>query len=142
MVAFISWRQALAICLYASSGVHAAELSANTRTLFDESMDFLDTIYDKAASYLYYFYYPLAAGPHETRSSVWYATGLLQRNRGDDVEQAINIIKAVIGDQEKNETLQWFGDYTVYPEQPTVGTDAYPAVVSSHFPSCVTCWLC
>ena len=142
MVAFISWRQALAICLYASSGVHAAELSANTQTLFDESMDFLDAIYDKAASYLYYFYYPLAAGPHETRSSVWYATGLLQRNRGDDVEQAINIIKASIGDQEKNETLQWFGDYTVYPEQPTVGTDANPAVVSSHFPSCVTCWLC
>lgn len=129
MVAFTSWKRALAFGLYASSGVQAVKLSANTQDLFDESMNFLDTIYDKAASYLNYFYYPLAAGPHETRSSVWYATGLLQRNKGDDVEQAIKIIKAVIGDQEKNKTLQWFGDYTVYPEQPTVGTDAYPASV-------------
>ncbi|KAH7024365.1 uncharacterized protein B0I36DRAFT_250683 [Microdochium trichocladiopsis] len=119
----------LACGLLALRGAQAVTLSPNTQDLFDESMNFLDTIYDRSASYLYYFYYPLAAGPHETRSSVWYATGLLQRNKGDDVEQAVKIIKAVIGDQEKNKTLQWFGDYTVYPEQPTVGTEAYPAVI-------------
>ncbi|KXJ87215.1 hypothetical protein Micbo1qcDRAFT_216205 [Microdochium bolleyi] len=123
------WSTLFARGLLALHGVQAAKLSVNTQQLFDESMNFLDTIYDRSASYLYYFYYPLAAGPHETRSSVWYATGLLQRNEGDDAEQAIKIIKAVIGDQEKNETLQWFGDYTVYPEQPTVGTDAYPAKI-------------
>jgi hypothetical protein len=89
-------------------------------------MNFLDTIYDKSVSYLYFFYYPLAAGPHETRSTVWYAAGLLQRNEGDDVEQAINILKNVIGDQYKNESQQWFGDYKVYPESPTVDTPWYP----------------
>ncbi|KAK7938034.1 uncharacterized protein PG986_014902 [Apiospora aurea] len=107
----------------------AAELKGHVQSLLDESMDFMDKIYDRDAGYLYYFYYPLAAGQHETRSSMWYATGLLQRNRGDDVDQAVRIIRNIIGDQEKNETLQWFGDYTVYPEQPTVGHGDYKPVI-------------
>jgi hypothetical protein len=57
--------------------------------------------------------------------------GLLQRNKGDDVEQAIRILKNVIGDQEKNVEAQWYGDYTVYPEQPTVNSSAYPPSVGS-----------
>ncbi|KAK6851764.1 hypothetical protein PG995_011889 [Apiospora arundinis] len=110
----------------------AVELKgSHAQSLLDESMDFMDKIYDRDAGYLYYFYYPLAAGQHETRSSMWYATGLLQRNRGDDVDQAVKIIKNIIGDQEKNETLQWFGDYTVYPEQPTVGHGDYKPVIYS-----------
>ncbi|OLN83438.1 hypothetical protein CCHL11_03041 [Colletotrichum chlorophyti] len=104
----------------------AVELSPFTQDLFDESMKFLDKIYDPAAGYLYFFYYPLAAGKHETRSSVWYATGLLQRNEGDDVQQAIKIIQNVIRDQKKDPAEQWYGDYTVYPEEPSVGTPAYP----------------
>lgn len=119
--------------LLAAAGVSSAvELKdhGHAQTLLDESMDFMDKIYDRDAGYLYYFYYPLAAGQHETRSSMWYATGLLQRNRGDDLDQAVRIIKNIIGDQEKNETLQWFGDYTVYPEQPTVGHGDYKPVVS------------
>ncbi|KAK7960971.1 hypothetical protein PG996_011612 [Apiospora saccharicola] len=118
--------------LLAAAGVSSAvELKdhAHAQSLLDESMDFMDKIYDRDAGYLYYFYYPLAAGQHETRSSMWYATGLLQRNRGDDVDQAVRIIRNIIGDQEKNETLQWFGDYTVYPEQPTVGHGDYKPVI-------------
>jgi hypothetical protein len=80
---------------------------------------------------LYNFYYPLAAASHETRSTVWYATGLLQRQKGDDVEQAIQIITKVIGDQEKNVSAQWYGDYKYYPEQPKVGSPAYPPEVST-----------
>ncbi|KAK1978689.1 hypothetical protein LZ30DRAFT_632695 [Colletotrichum cereale] len=106
--------------------VAAVELKAFTQDLFDQFMQFLDKIYDPVAGYLYYFYYPLAAGKHETRSSVWYASGLLQRNTCDDVEQAIKIIKNVIDGQKKNPEDQWYGDYTVYPEEPTVGTLAYP----------------
>ncbi|EFQ34016.1 hypothetical protein CGRA01v4_12505 [Colletotrichum graminicola] len=106
--------------------VAAVELKGFTQDLFDQSMQFLDKIYDPVAGYLYFFYYPLAAGKHETRSSVWYASGLLQRNTGDDVEQAIKIIQNVIDDQKKNPEDQWYGDYTVYPEEPTVGTPAYP----------------
>ncbi|CAN8101694.1 unnamed protein product [Discula destructiva] len=89
-------------------------------------MSYLDQIYDSIAGYLWYTYYPLAAGKHETRSTVWYAAGLLRRNQGDDVDNAVRIITSVIGDQEKNVGAQWYGDYTKYPEQPTVGTAWYP----------------
>jgi hypothetical protein len=94
-------------------------------------MTIQDAIYDPSVSYLRYFYYPLAAGSHETRSTVWYSVGLLQRNHDNDVEEAVKILRNVIGDQEKNISAQWFGDYTVYPEQPTVGSPAYPPVVRS-----------
>ncbi|KUI64354.1 hypothetical protein VM1G_11167 [Cytospora mali] len=94
--------------------------------MFDTSMSFLDRIYDPTAGYLWYFYYPLAAGKHETRSTVWYAAGLLRRNRGEDVDNAVKIITSVIGDQKTNVSDQWFGDYTKYPEEPTVGTAWYP----------------
>lgn len=78
--------------------------------LFDQSMSFLDQIYDPNAGYLWYFYYPLAAGKHETRSTVWYAAGLLRRNEGDDVDNAVKIITNVIGDQQKNVSAQWYDD--------------------------------
>jgi hypothetical protein len=118
--------------LWASSSVvTAVELSGHPKDMFDKSLSFLDTLYDDSVGYLYWFYFPLAAGQHETRSSVWYVPGLLQRNKGDDVEQAIRILKNVIGDQEKNVEAQWYGDYTVYPEQPTVNSSAYPPSVGS-----------
>lgn len=122
------WLQALYTVLSASL-VHSAQLTHHAQTLFDESMSLQDAIYDPAASYLRYFYFPLAAGPHETRSSVWYSVGLLQRNLDNDADEAVKIIRNVIGDQEKNISAQWYGDYTKYPEQPTVGSPAYPPVV-------------
>ncbi|PWY81638.1 hypothetical protein BO94DRAFT_469951 [Aspergillus sclerotioniger CBS 115572] len=117
------------LALLGASAVQAVHLSQDAQDLFSESMTLQDAIYDPAASYLHYFYYPLAAGPHETRSTVWYSAGLLQRNRGSDVQEAVKILEKVIGDQEKNTSVQWYGDYTVYPEQPTVDTPAYPPVI-------------
>lgn len=108
----------------------AVELAGYAKDMFDESMEFLDDIYDPEAGYLNYFYYPLAANRHETRSSVWYASGLLQRNEGADLEEAVKIITNIIGGQEKNVSAQWYGDYTKYPEEPTVGSPAYEPVVS------------
>lgn len=98
--------------------------------LFDTSMSYLDQIYDPTAGYLWYTYYPFAAGKHETRSTVWYAAGLLRRNEGSDVDEAVKILTNVIGDQKKNASDQWFGDYTKYPEEPTVGAAWYPENVS------------
>lgn len=109
----------------------ASELSSHAKYLFDESMSFLDQIYDPTAGYLNYFYYPLAANRHETRSSMWYAAGLLQRNEGTDADEAVKIITNIIGGQNKNVSAQWYGDYTKYPEEPTVGSPAYEPVVSS-----------
>ncbi|KAL4864132.1 hypothetical protein BDV12DRAFT_205906 [Aspergillus spectabilis] len=129
MLPRVNWPRAFTFALLCTTGVHSVKLSNNAKTLFNESMAIQDAIYDSSALYLRYFYYPLAAGPHETRSTVWYSVGLLQRNHNDDVDEAVKIIKNVIGDQEKNSTVQWYGDYTVYPEQPTVGSPAYPAVI-------------
>lgn len=127
-----NWAQLLGLGLLGATAVQAVNLSTSAQNLFDESMVIQDAIYDPAAAYLRYFYFPLAAGPHETRSSVWYAAGLLQRDRGEDRQEAVRILQNVIGGQEKNVSVQWYGDYTKYPEQPTVGTPAYPPVVSTY----------
>lgn len=129
MLSRTNWLRMLTFGLLAVGRVHSVKLGSPAQQMSDEAMHFQDQIYDSDAGYLYYFYFPLAAGPHETRSSVWHATGLLQRNHGEDVNEAIKIIKNVIEGQEKNSSVQWYGDYTVYPEQPTVGTSAYPPVV-------------
>jgi hypothetical protein len=70
-----------------------------------ESMDWMDMFYDSERGYL--FSLNAAALTHETRASVWYAAGLLARNEADDVEQAVRIVKNVIGGQFKNESEQW-----------------------------------
>ncbi|KAL4877140.1 hypothetical protein BJY04DRAFT_230943 [Aspergillus karnatakaensis] len=129
MLSRVSWPTALSLGLLCATGVNSAKLGYNAEALFNESMTIQNAIYDPSASYLRYFYYPLAAGAHETRSTVWYSVGLLQRNQDNDVNEAVKILKNVIGDQEKNTSVQWYGDYTVYPEQPTVGTPEYPAVI-------------
>ncbi|KAI1873849.1 uncharacterized protein JN550_003118 [Neoarthrinium moseri] len=106
----------------------ATALTGAPLDLFQESMSFLDDIYDPAAGYMYDFSSG-GALTHTTRSSPWYAAGLLQRNRGDDREQAIKILKNVIGDQYKDPSSQWYGDYTKFPETPTVGTSQNPQVI-------------
>jgi len=83
--------------------------------------------YDSEKGYL--FSLDAAALTHETRSSVWYAAGLLARNEGDDVEQSVKIVMNVVGAQFQNESLQWYGDYQKYPEEPTVGTKQYQASI-------------
>jgi hypothetical protein len=92
--------------------------------LLQESMQWMDMYYDSDKGYL--FSLDAAALMHETRASVWYAAGLLARNEADDVEEAVKIVKNVVGGQFKNETQQWYGDYQLYPEEPTVGTAQYP----------------
>lgn len=126
------WKRALlgATAARGASAVMAVNTSRYIDDMFDQSMSYLDQIYDPTAGYLWYTYYPLAAGKHETRSTVWYAAGLLRRNEGSDVDEAVQIITSVIGDQNKNASDQWYGDYTKYPEEPTVGTSWYPESVS------------
>jgi hypothetical protein len=68
-------------------------------------MDWMDMYYDNERGYM--FSLNAAALTHETRASAWYAAGLLARNEADDVEQAVRIVKNVIGGQFKNESQQW-----------------------------------
>ncbi|KAL5120848.1 hypothetical protein ACEQ8H_001329 [Pleosporales sp. CAS-2024a] len=107
---------------------------AFSANLLHESMNWMDMFYDRQRGYL--FNLDAAALTHETRSSAWYAAGLLARNQADDVEQAVKIAKNIIGAQFNNVSQQWYGDYQIYPEQPTVGTAQYqPDIYNSWDPN-------
>ncbi|PNS18465.1 hypothetical protein CAC42_6282 [Sphaceloma murrayae] len=93
-------------------------------------MSWLDSLYDPEAGYLYDVSQNTQTSlNHVTRASAWYATGLLARNQGDDAREANQIIRNVISGQYKDPRQQWFGTYQKYPEEPTVGTAAYPAKI-------------
>jgi hypothetical protein len=101
----------LRACLTVSVLVHGALAIGHNDTkpyaanLLQESMIWMDMYYDSDRAYLYSL--DATALTHDTRSSVWYAAGLLARNEDDDVTQAIRIVKNVVGAQFKNESLQW-----------------------------------
>lgn len=65
----------------------------------------MDTLYDPSVGYM--FNAVEGALIHETRSSSWYAAGLLARNEGDDKEQAARIIRNIISGQNHNVSAQW-----------------------------------
>ncbi|RFN54340.1 hypothetical protein FIE12Z_1466 [Fusarium flagelliforme] len=102
------------------------KLSANSKELFTESMDWMDMYYDSRAGYLYDFS-GAAALRHETRSSAWYAFGLLARNKGRDASEAEKIIRNIIAGQHKSPADEWYGTYQITPEEPSVGSTSYPA---------------
>lgn len=104
--AFVLGAVAAGILANAAPTQHGSQFSDNAQQLLDESMDWMDTFYDSSESYLYDLS-ATAALRHETRSSVWYALGLLARNDKDDVEQAEKIISNVIGAQFKDPAEQW-----------------------------------
>lgn len=85
---------------------YVSSMPVNAQSLFNESMTWLDTWYDPSAGYLY-DEGAATALHHETRSSVWYAVGLLARNEGDDVARAETIITNAIHGQYKNPQDYW-----------------------------------
>ncbi|ETN39092.1 uncharacterized protein HMPREF1541_05314 [Cyphellophora europaea CBS 101466] len=103
-------------------------LPSNAQELFSESMSWMDTFYDTEAGYLYDLSAQTALD-HETRSSAWYALGLLARNEDDNVQQAEKIVNNIISGQFRNESQQWYGDYQKFPEEPAVGVSAYPSSI-------------
>lgn len=88
-------------------------------------MNWMDTYYDPTAGYLYEVG-GASALRHETRSSAWYAIGLLARNGPGDVVEAEKIITNVIHGQYKNPVQQWYAEYQQESEEPVVGSPAYP----------------
>ncbi|KAF6804714.1 hypothetical protein CSOJ01_10003 [Colletotrichum sojae] len=112
----------------ATASSYVANLSVNAQGLLNESMAWMDQYYDRSAGYLYDFG-ASSALRHETRSSVWYALGLLARNEGDDAAQAERIIVNTIEGQFKVVPEQWFGGYQMSPEEPYVGSEDYPAKI-------------
>jgi hypothetical protein len=109
MVAFSRFCAALTLLGCSANASRALTKCNDTESyasnLLHESMDWMDMFYDQERAYL--FDLDSRALVHETRSSAWYAAGLLARNEADDVEQAVRIVTNIIGGQFKNESLQW-----------------------------------
>ncbi|KAF4906796.1 hypothetical protein CGCVW01_v012755 [Colletotrichum viniferum] len=118
----------LALAGSATASSFVANLSTNAQGLLNESMAWMDQYYDHSAGYLYDFG-SASALRHETRSSVWYALGLLARNNGDDAAEAEKIITNTIAGQFKVESEQWYGDYQKYDGEPYVGSENYPGSI-------------
>ncbi|KAF4813206.1 hypothetical protein CGCSCA5_v008634 [Colletotrichum siamense] len=118
----------LALAGTATASSYVANLSTNAQGLLNESMAWMDQYYDRSAGYLYDFG-SASALRHETRSSVWYALGLLARNNGDDAAEAEKIITNTIAGQFKVESEQWYGDYQKYDGEPYVGSENYPGSI-------------
>ena len=106
----------------------AGSLDANAQQLLDQSMSFMDTFYDPRAAYLYDLDRESALR-HNTRSSAWYALGLLARGEDEDLTEADKIIRNVIEGQFKDPEQQWYGTYQKYPEEPEVGSEGYEPVI-------------
>ncbi|KAM5343671.1 hypothetical protein ACJ41O_012208 [Fusarium nematophilum] len=100
----------------------------NVQGLFGESMSWMDMYYDRDIGYLHDLDREKALR-HNTRSSAWYALGLLARNKGNDLDEADKIITNVISGQFTNTSQQWYGTYQKLPEEPEVGTEVYPSVI-------------
>lgn len=114
---------------------YLSSMPLNAQGLLNESMQWMDDNYDTSAGYLYDFG-GVSALRHETRSSVWYAVGLLARNQGSDLAEAERIIANVIAAQFKDPADIWFGDYQMMPEQPEVGSAYYaPVIYNSYDPN-------
>lgn len=95
------------VLVHAAPAQNGKPFSDNAKNLLDESMRWMDTFYDRSESYLYDLG-GTSALRHDTRSSVWYALGLLARNEKDDVDQAESIITNVVKAQFKDPAEQWY----------------------------------
>lgn len=85
---------------------YVERMPLNAQGLLNESMSWMDNFYDPEAGYLYAVS-GASALRHETRSSAWYAVGLLARNEGEDVQEALKILTNVVDGQFKNPEEQW-----------------------------------
>jgi len=89
-----------------TSASYIGNLPENAQTLFNESMTWMDSFNDREFGALY----ELSASSalrHGTRASAWYALGLLARDEGPDVEDALNMIVNVINGQFKDPKDNW-----------------------------------
>ena len=118
----------LPLLALAGLSLAGASLTPNAQQLLTQSMTFMDTFYDPPAGDLYNLDRESALR-HDTRSSAWYAVGLLARGSPSDLTEADRIIRNVIGGQFTEPEKQWYGTYQKYPEEPEVGSEAYPAEI-------------
>lgn len=103
-----------------------AAIEGEAKAMLHDSMEWMDKFYDPEIGQLFDLQ-SRSAMNHETLPSVWYAVGLLARNGDGDAAKAERIIQYTIADQFDDPKDFWYGDYTKEPEEPTVGSERYPA---------------
>ncbi|KAH6660968.1 hypothetical protein BKA67DRAFT_654118 [Truncatella angustata] len=124
----ISVTLALSATVLASSGgynLSSSRLSPAAQSLFDYSMQVQDSRYDAYYSFIWY----QDKGPWSTRFTAWYIPGLLYRAQGNDIDNAISSIEAVLSTQMTEDyDSAWYGTYRLSPDAPypTANGDLYP----------------
>jgi hypothetical protein len=103
---------AVGLIMSKAEASYVSSLPQYAQELFTESMAWMDTFYDPQAGYLYDLSAQTALD-HETRSSSWYALGLLARNQDDDVKQAEKVVNNIVSGQFRNESQQWYHHFPV-----------------------------
>ena len=104
---------------------HFESLDASARDLFDASMRWMEKHWDEVAGLLWDSGDSKFAAPHHTiRGSVWYAFGLLMRNRADDNARAFRVIDTVLNYQFDAPERVFHGTFFRAPEEPYPPADA------------------
>ncbi len=105
--------------------ITVASMHANTRDLFEASMEWGDRYFDPAVNLvLAPGYTPGSANPapprqyHMVRESSWYALGLLMRGRQGDRERAGKILETVLAQQYHEPGKPYDGTFRRAPEEP------------------------
>ena len=99
-----------------SEGISLSDLSPYARHLATESLKWSEGFWDPDSALLWSHRQDGAV--LMVRNSVWFAVGLLLRNRGDDVEQACRTIDAIIDNQFDEPGTPYHGTFYRYVGEP------------------------
>ncbi|KAH7070398.1 hypothetical protein BKA63DRAFT_605653 [Paraphoma chrysanthemicola] len=116
--------QACAIAIRGSERV----LSPEAQDLFDWSMHVQDNRYDASYNLIQYS----DKGIWSVRFTAWYTAGLLWRNEGDDLGNALASIENILACQMTSDfDAPWYGTYKLSPDEPdpTLDSPLYPSKI-------------
>src|SRR3972149_2974568 len=98
---------------------HFESLDANVQDLFVASMRWMESNWDEAAGVLWGAEGAQLLPPHHSiRGSVWYAFGLLMRNRPEDNARAVRVIETILTYQFDTPDRVFHGTFFRAPEEP------------------------
>ena len=114
----VARKSEMEIAAGATVAKHFESLDANARDLFVASMQWMENCWDEAAALLSGSEGKGAARQHAIRGSVWYAFGLLMRNRPGDGARAIRVIDTALNYQFDAPQRVFHGTFFRSPEEP------------------------
>ena len=97
---------------------NCASVDANARDLFATAMQWMEGYWDEAAGLLWDSGANRAAPQHTIRGSVWYAFGLLMRQRPGNSARAVRVIDTILNYQFDAPGRVFHGTFWRAPEEP------------------------